>query len=46
MNGKKTKDLRRQAHNMWINLKPEYKKAFTVHQLYKQIKKDLKNANH
>ena len=46
MNGRKAKDLRRQAHNMWIGMKPEYKKMFTVHQVYKQLKKDLKNANH
>lgn len=46
MNEKKAKDLRRQAHNMWIDLKPEYKKVFTVKMLYKQLKKDLKNANH
>ncbi len=46
MNEKKAKDLRRQAHNMWIDMKPEYQKIFTVHQVYKQLKKDLKNANH
>jgi len=46
MNGKKAKDLRRQAYNQWITLKPEYQKMFTVHQMYKQLKKDLKNANY
>ena len=44
MNGKKARELRRQAYNMWIDMKPEYKKLFTVHQVYKQLKKDLKNA--
>lgn len=42
MSEKKYKNLRRKAHNMWIGLKPEYKKVLTVHQLYKQLKKDLK----
>lgn len=42
MNEKKAKDLRRQAHNMWIDMKPEYQKMYTVQQVYKQLKKDLK----
>ncbi len=42
MNGKKSKELRRKAHNMWVGLKPEYKKVLTVHQVYKKLKKDLK----
>ena len=45
MNQKKSKELRRKAHNQWVLLKPEYQKLFTVKQLYKQLKKDLKNAN-
>ena len=46
MNEKKAKDLRRQAHNMWVGMKTDIQKMFTVHQVYKQLKKDLKNANH
>ena len=42
MNEKKAKELRRKAYNQWIMLKPEYKKLFTVKQLYKQLKKELK----
>ena len=45
MNGKVSKELRRKAFNKWILLKPEYQKLFTVKQLYKQLKKDMKNAN-
>ncbi len=46
MNEKKAKELRRKAHNQWIGYKKEYQKMFTVHQVYKKLKKDLKNANH
>ncbi len=41
---KKAKELRRQAHNMWVDMKPEYQKMFTVKQVYKQLKKDLKRS--
>lgn len=44
MSEKNYKELRRKAHNQWINLPEEYKKKFTVHQLYKQLKKDLKRG--
>ena len=44
MSEKKAKELRRQAHNMWVDMKPEYQKIFTVKQVYKKLKKDLKNA--
>ncbi len=43
MNGKKAKALRRKAYKEWLKLKPEYQKIFTVKQVYKQIKKELKN---
>lgn len=43
MNAKKAKDLRRKAHNTWTSYKKEYQQMFTVHQVYKQLKKDLKN---
>lgn len=43
MNGKICKELRRKAHNEWVMYKPEYKKLFTEKQVYKQMKKDLKN---
>lgn len=46
MSEKKYQDLRRQAHNIWIGYNKEYQEMFTVHQVYKQLKKDLKNANH
>ena len=44
MNQKKAKELRRKAYNQWVFLKPEYQKLFTVKQLYKQLKKDMKNG--
>ena len=44
MSEKKFKELRRKAHNTWINLPKEYQKNFTVKQVYKQLKKDLKNG--
>ena len=44
MNQKKATELRRKAHTTWINLPEDYKKQFTVHQVYKQLKKDLKNG--
>lgn len=44
MNQKKAKELRRKAHNQWVDLPKEYQEKFTVHQLYKQLKKDLKRS--
>lgn len=43
MSEKNCKELRRKAHNEWIGYKKEYQKLFTVKQVYKQMKKDLKN---
>ena len=44
MNGKKCKELRRKAHNEWIGYKKDYQEMFTVKQVYKQMKKDLKRS--
>lgn len=35
MNQKKATELRRKAHNTWVNLSKEMQKQFTVHQVYK-----------
>jgi len=43
MNQKKATELRRKAHNQWVNLTPEYQKVFTIKMLYKRLKKKLKN---
>ena len=44
MNGKKAKELKRKAHNEWVNLKPEYQKIFTVRRVYQQMKKVYKQG--
>jgi len=43
MNQKKATELRRLAHNQWVDLSPEYQKIFTVKKLYKILKRKLKN---
>ncbi len=45
MNQKKATELRRIAHNQWVNMSPEIKKKCTVKQVYKYLKKKIKNGN-
>ena len=44
MSEKNYKELRRKAHNEWIGYKKDYQEMFTVKQVYKQMKKDLKRS--
>jgi hypothetical protein len=44
MSEKKAKALRKDAWNRWFKLSKEYREKITVKQIYKQMKKDLKNG--
>jgi len=42
MNEKKSKELRRKAHNQWLKYKEDIKKVLTVKMVYRHLKKELK----